>query len=127
MEYIPDPIKFTMNRYGFKYYTAASEFIKGKSMLEDKCDREVSALEGNSPLKSFTRVTQIDPTNPYAWAYLLFAMEDTGGYTIKQLAGVAGKWHETAIVYRVQGQNALAMMWFTKYIKTMEKMKENAD
>jgi hypothetical protein len=113
-----------MQRYGFKYYTAAKEFIKGKSMMEDKCDREVSLKAGDTPLKSFIRVTEIDPTNPYGWAYLLFAMEDAG-FSIEHLLLVADKWHETAMVYKHQGQNAFAIMYFTKYMKTMEKMKEN--
>lgn len=115
-----------MQRYGFRYYTAAKEFIKGKSMLEDKCDREVSSKIGDTPMKSFTRVTEIDPANPYGWAYLLFAMEDGGGFDAERLTLVASRWHEAAVVYRHQGQNAFAMMYFTKYMKLMEKIRENA-
>ena len=118
-------VKMMMNRFGFRYYSAAEEFLKGKSMLEDACDREVAAKEGRSPIKSFTRVVQIDPKSPYGWAYLLFAMEDAGSFTVDQLLQTADKWHEAAIEYRYQGQNAFAMMYFTRYMKIKQRGCEN--
>jgi hypothetical protein len=52
-------------------------------------------------------------------------MEDAGGYTIKQLADVSAKWHEAAVTYKYQGQNALALAYLTKYIKMEERGTEN--
>lgn len=106
-----------MRRYGFHHYSAVIDFLKGKSLIEDKCDREVAKLNGQDPVKLFERVIQLDPDNPYGYAYLLFAMEDSGCYTIKQMADVSAKWHDAAIAYRYQGQNALAMAYLTKYVK----------
>ena len=117
-----DDVKLVMNRRGFHYFTAAKEFVAGKSMLEDKCDCEVAAMSGQNPVKSFTRVTQIDPRNPYGWAYLLFAMEDAGSYSIDQLLAVADKWHVSAADFKYQGQSAFAMMYFTRYIKLKERI-----
>lgn len=90
-------------------------------MLEDKCDCEVARLGGDDPIKLFKRVISIDPDNPYGHAYLLFAMEDAGGYTVKQLADVSAKWSDVAINYGVQGQPELAMAYLTRYIKMEEK------
>ena len=105
-----DDIKVMANRYGFTHYTAAREFINGKT--------------GITPLKSFVRVTQLEPKNPYGWAYLLFAMEDLGEFTINQLLDIANKWHERALEFGYQGQNAFAMIYFTKYMKLKTKMTE---
>jgi hypothetical protein len=117
-----DTTRLLMIRYGFNHYTAAKEFLRGKSMIEDRCDLEVGASQGATPLKLFTRVTQIDPKNPYGWAYLLFAMEDAGNFTIDQLLDVAERWHETAVEYKHQGQNAFAMMYFTRYMKIKNRV-----
>jgi hypothetical protein len=106
-----------MRRYGFRHFTAVTDFLRGKSMLDDKCDSEVAKLHGEDPIELFTRVTQVDPENPYGYAYLLFAMEDTGGYTIKQLADVSSKWSDAAIAYGLQGQPEFAMMTFSKYMR----------
>jgi hypothetical protein len=109
-------VKFTMGRFGFNYYSAADEFLKTKSLIEDPVDRAVAISNGADPVKSFTRVTQIDPKNPYGYAYLLFAMEDAGTYTIDQLLAVADGWHTAAVEYKHQGQNAFAMMYFNRYM-----------
>ena len=114
-------VKMMMGRYGFKYYSAADEFLKTRSLIEDPIDREVAIANGLDPVKSFTRVTQIDPANPYGYAYLLFAMEDNGTYTVAQLTDVAAKWSEAAIAYKYQGQPALALAYFTKYVKLKER------
>lgn len=115
-----------MRRYGFRHFSALTSFLQGKLILTDKCDREVAkATTGDTPIKLFTRASQIDPDNPYPYAYLLFAMEDEGGYTVKELADVSAKWYEAAVAYKSQGQDALAMAYLMRYKKIEEKETEN--
>ena len=106
-------IIFEMRRRGFKYYTSAREFVRGM-----KCLR---ARKLTSAMASISRVTKLDSDNPYGWAYMLFIMEDIGGFTAGQLADTAAKWTEAAIKYKYQGQDALATSYLLRYVKIYEK------
>jgi hypothetical protein len=80
------------------------------------------AYDYKAALKSFQRLVELEPSNPYACAYCLFAMEDDGTFTVQELADMSARWSEAAIKYRYQGQDALSMAYFTKYMKRIETM-----
>ena len=111
-------ISFEQRKRGFRFFTAAQEFVRGWDAYH--------AYDFRGALVAFKRVAEIDPQNPYAWAYLLFAMEDSGDYTIQQLADVAARWHECAAKFKYHGLDALSIIWFSKYIKMLHPVENGA-
>ena len=111
-------VSFEQRKRGFRFFTAANEFIKGWDAYH--------AYDFRTAYAAFKRVTELDPTSPYGWCYLLFIMEDIGGYTNQQLADICAKWHQCAVKYKYQGQDAMAIMFLSRYIKKMEPV-ENGD
>jgi tetratricopeptide (TPR) repeat protein len=107
-------IEFEQRKRGFKRFTSAREFLRGWDAYQAKDFR--------TALSAFKRLTEIEPENPYTWAYYLFAIEDAGGYSIQELADVSAKWHEAALSYKIQGQPSLSIQFFSKYIKMLEKV-----
>ena len=104
-------ISFEQRKRGFRFFTAAQEFVRGWDAYH--------AYDFRGALAAFKRVAEIDPQNPYAWAYLLFAMEDSADYTIQQLADVAAQWHDCAVKFKYHGLDALSIIWFIEYIKML--------
>jgi hypothetical protein len=111
-------VSFEQQRRGFKLFTAAKEFVIGWNAYH--------TYDFRGALASFKRVAELDPENPYAHAYLLFAMEDSMDYTIQQLADRAALWHSSAVKFKHHGLDALSIIWFSKYIKMLEPV-ENGD
>jgi len=111
-------IAFEQRRRGFRFFTAAKDFVIGIDCYH--------AYDFRGALKAFKRVAELDPDNPYAHAYLLFSMEDSGDYTIQQLADRASLWHECAVKYKYQGLDALSILWFSKYMKMLEPVENGA-
>ena len=106
-------IEFEQRRRGFRLFSAAREFVRGWDAYHVKDFR--------TALDSFKRVTVLDPDNPYGHAYLLFMLEDIGGYTNQQLADVSARWSDAAIKYKYQAQDALSMAYLTHYVKNLEQ------
>jgi hypothetical protein len=105
-------ISYEQRKRGFRFFTAAQEFVRGWDAYH--------VYDFRTAQIAFRRVTEIDPQNPYGWAYLLFMMEDIGNSTIQQLADVAARWYECAVKYKYQGQDALALMSFSRYVKLLQ-------
>jgi hypothetical protein len=107
-------IALEQRKRGFRLFSAAREFVRGWDAYH--------SYDTRTAMDAFKRVVSMDPENPYGLCYLLFTMEDQGGYTVQQLADMAARWHVTAEKYRYQGQDAMAIMSFSRYIKKLEQI-----
>ncbi len=108
---------YEMRRRGFKNYTSALCFVKGCELMEWGKIPEASG--------EFERCIKLDEHNPYGWAFRLFCMEDSGKFTVEELAKAAEEWHEKALKFGNyyignQGQSSLAFTYMYRYTRAAE-------
>lgn len=96
----------------FSHYTAAKLFSEGEKLLE---------FDPKRAEQIFASVVQMEPSNPYGWMYLLFALEDNGSPIIKLLT-TCNKLVEVADKKPIHGLSGLSKDMMINYLKKAELM-----
>jgi hypothetical protein len=107
-----DAIAYTQRIREFSHYNAARLFLEGEKILE---------FDPKRAEELFTTVVQMEPGNPYGWAYLLFAREDNGSPMSKLLI-TCNKFVEAAGKKPIHGLNGISKDMMVEYLLKAEKM-----
>ena len=96
----------------FSHFTAAKLFSEGEKLLE---------FDPKRAEQLFISVVQMEPSNPYGWLYLLFALEDNGRSIIKLLT-TCNKLVEVSDKKPIHGLSGLSKDMMVNYLKKAELM-----
>jgi len=99
-------------RREFSRYNAAKEFEEGMKLLH---------FEPLRAEEKFRRVIELDPNNPYGYAYLLFALEDNAR-PLSMLLTICSKFVEVAEKKRIHGLDGLSKMMFNQYLSAHQHL-----
>jgi len=105
-------ISHTQRVREFSHYTAARLFSEGEKIME---------FDPKRAEELFITVVQIEPSNPYGWAYLLFAREDNGA-PMGKLITTCNKFVETADKKPIHGLSGISKDMMVGYLLKAEKM-----